>query len=98
MSVRDRNMTTGDVKSAATSYASPPSIMHELDPDFIGHPVDYGKRPIAIGVGHPIGEMATTFRQSRGIPVDWIVKGFMPPRLHPCCMQASRSGEQQARR
>lgn len=91
-------MTTGDGKSAATSYASPLCNMHELDPDFVGHPFDYGKRPIAIGFGHPIGGMATIFPQSHGIPVEWIVNGFMPPRLHPCCMQASRSGEQQARR
>jgi 5,10-methenyltetrahydrofolate synthetase len=37
-------------------------------------------RPLVIGVGHPVGEMATIFPQPYDIPMDWVVTGHTPPR------------------
>jgi 5,10-methenyltetrahydrofolate synthetase len=36
-------------------------------------------RPLAIGVGHPVGALPTIYPQPHDIPMDWIVTGDMPP-------------------
>ncbi len=36
-------------------------------------------RPLAIGVGHPVGALPTIYPQAHDIPMDWIVAGEMPP-------------------
>ena len=36
-------------------------------------------RPLAIGVGHPVGSLPTIYPQSHDIPMDWIVTGDKAP-------------------
>jgi 5,10-methenyltetrahydrofolate synthetase len=38
-------------------------------------------RPLAIGVGHPVGALPTIYPQPHDIPMDWIVTGDQPPAL-----------------
>jgi 5,10-methenyltetrahydrofolate synthetase len=37
-------------------------------------------RPLAIGVGHPYGALATTYPQPHDVPMDWIVTGDGTPQ------------------
>lgn len=39
-------------------------------------------RPVAIGVGHPIGAMTTIYPQSHDIEMDWILMGDGRPRAY----------------
>ena len=36
------------------------------------------RRPLAIGVGHPIGTLRTIHPQSHDIPMTWVVTGYAP--------------------
>jgi 5,10-methenyltetrahydrofolate synthetase len=38
-------------------------------------------RPLAIGVGHPVGAIPTIYPQSHDIPMDWIVTGDKTPAM-----------------
>jgi 5,10-methenyltetrahydrofolate synthetase len=38
------------------------------------------KKPLTIGVGHPMERLATIYPQPHDIPMDWIVTGDEPPR------------------
>ncbi|MEQ1711253.1 MAG: 5-formyltetrahydrofolate cyclo-ligase [Hyphomicrobium sp.] len=51
-------------------------------------------KPIAIGVGHPIGAVPTIFPQPHDIPMDWIVTGLAPPRSYPRSIQTAGDDEQ----
>lgn len=41
-----------------------------------------GRKPMAIGVGHPVGALPTIFPQPYDIPMDWIVLGDGQARQH----------------
>jgi 5,10-methenyltetrahydrofolate synthetase len=39
------------------------------------------QRPLAIGVGHPVGAIPTIYPQPHDIPMDWIVTGCASPKV-----------------
>lgn len=43
------------------------------------------RRPLAIGVGHPVGALPTIHPQPHDIAMTWIVTGFAPPMAQTAC-------------
>ena len=52
----------------------------------------FDPRPLAIGVGHPVGAITTIYPQPHDIPMDWIVTGTSRPTLRHGTTRSSRDG------
>lgn len=69
------------------AIASPPCLMHELDPAFAGLVIDpvaaLAPRPLGVGAGHPTGAIPTIYPRPHDIPMDRIVTGTAPHAWRP---------------